>query len=610
MAQKLLADSNRASLREIVEDNAKWGETPVAGVSRARRFTTSSITVTKDTAVSEEIRDDRMTSAVIETAASSGGEINWEFSAGNLDRDFQRVLMGAWSRPMEFDLFRGDHISITANNVIRIAGDDVSAYFTVGRRIKLSGFVAPANNDYLEIQAVAYAGGGTQITVTGTSLVAEAGSAFTTVFDANDVLVRKATTLRFGNAGARTIDGNGTGPFAAIVAAKQLVAGQRIFVEGVGYEKATLTFDVVADGETVVLTDGENSISFEAQADATELDIDALKFAIGADAAETAASFAAVVNKARAAGDIAMVAVAAAGVVTLTNLRKVEGEVTGDDNIEVTTAFAGGDATLGGFYKIVSITDDVITVDRDVPELAAGAPVTIKASMLRNPGKSAEITPQSATVETGFQDVSQFFVTDGLRFGNISLEVAAGAIITGTTTTLGRETKRRKTGTALLTSAAFTPLDAPATENVSATANVGALVANGEALTTALQSISIAIEGNLRAQQAVSNKFPVGISAGRLNVTGTITAYFADGFMFDKFLAHETMSLAFPIIDQDKNTYYFTIPAFKIMSDPIAPGGTDQDVMETLEFTAIRDAATKCMMQIDRFSSTAPVTAL
>ncbi len=77
MANKLLADSNRASLREIIEDNNDWGLTPVSGVTRARRFRTSSITATKETTVSEEIRDDRMVSSVIEVAAMSGGEIAW-----------------------------------------------------------------------------------------------------------------------------------------------------------------------------------------------------------------------------------------------------------------------------------------------------------------------------------------------------------------------------------------------------------------------------------------------------------------------------------------------------------------------------------------------------
>jgi hypothetical protein len=163
---KLFADSNRASLREIIEDTQNWGTTPVAGKTRARRFTSSSIAVTKDTAVSSEIRDDRMVSSIIETAASSGGDINWEFAAGTIDLDLQRTLMGLWSRPMDWDVFRGQTVSVTANNQIAVNGKDVSAYFTVGRRIKLSGFLTPANNDYFQISAVAFAAGKTTITVT------------------------------------------------------------------------------------------------------------------------------------------------------------------------------------------------------------------------------------------------------------------------------------------------------------------------------------------------------------------------------------------------------------------------------------------------------------
>lgn len=607
MANKLLADSNRASLREIIEDNDHWGETPVNGVTRARRFRTSSIAATKDTATSEEIRDDRMVSSVIETAAMSGGEIAWEFAAGTTDLDFQRVLMGLWTKPMSFDVFRGQQVSVKANNQIAIAGDDVSAYFTVGRRIKTSGFLNAANNDYLNITAVAFAANVTTITVTGTTLVVEAGSAHTTVQDANDVIVLKNNTIRFGTT-ARTIDSATPGQFTAAVAAKQLVAGQRIFVEGVGYETGTLTLDTVVDGDSVTIFDGENTFTFEAQADADELSIESLKFAIGVDDTATAANLATAINKLYAAREFKVFAKSAAEVVTVVNTLKDGGAITDADATITVVDFAGGNADLGGFYTIVSVTNDAIVVDRDVPVQAAGKLVTIKGSMLRNPGKSSDITPQSMTIETGFHDVGQFFVVDGLRAGNLSMEVSAGAIVTGNTTTMGRQTKR--VNTEKLTGVSYTALDSAATEVVSATANVGALYVNGEVTSSAIQSIQFQLEGNLRNQQAVGNKFPVGIAAGRLNLTGTVTVYFADGSMYDRFLDHETVALSFPIVDQDKNTYWFTIPSFKLSSDPIAPGGLDQDVMEALEFTAFRDQATKCMMQIDRFSSTAPVTAI
>jgi hypothetical protein len=593
----LLADSNRASLRELAEADDCWGQAPETGVTRARRFTSSSITATKETTVSDEIRDDRMVSSVIETAATSGGEINWEFAAGTIDMDLQRALMGLWSRPMGWDVFRGKHVSITANNTITIGGGDFRTYFTVGRRLKTSGFINPANNDYVQISALGFTGGNTTITITTTTLVAETGSNYTTVADANDVIILKNTSIRF-NDTPRVIDSATPGQFTAAVAAGQLVAGQRIFVEGVGYETGTITAATVLADDSVTISDGVETVTLVADTD----------FDVGVDDTETGANLAAAINALRVAGTLKLTASNAAGVVTITNLLKDGGVLTEDDATLAVVDFTGG-LEIGGFYTIVSLTDDAITVDRDLPTLAAGDNVTIKGAILRNPGTSSQITPQSAVIETSFHDVDQHFVVDGLRTGGVSMEVTAGSIVTGSSTLQGRETKRSSISK-LDNPANYTVLDAPATEVVSATANVGSLSVNGVEQATAIRSIQFSIEGNLRNQQAVGSKFPVGIAAGRLNLTGSIEAYFADGEMYDRFINHETVSLAFPIIDVDKNTYYFTIPAFKVSSDPVAPGGIDQDVMETMEFSAFRDAATRCMMQIDRFSSVEPITAL
>jgi hypothetical protein len=597
MSNKLLADSNRASLREAVEATTDWGLTPANGVTRAIRFTSSSISVKKDTAVSNEIRDDRMVSSVIETAASSGGEINFEFSAGNQDSFLERALMSYFTRPMTFDFFRGQNVSITDATHVVIAGTDVSAYFTVGRRVKLSGFVNPANNTFGQISVIAFAGGNTTVTLTSVALVAEAGSAHTTVADANDVLILNNTGIRAGTAGAPAFDSNGGNAFAAIRAAGQLNSGQIIHVEGLGYEQATITLASVVAGDVLTLSDGGDPVTFVA---GTDYDIS------GADAAD-AAALAAAINAHRVSGFLQFVASSALGVVTVINLNKVGGSITEVAATITETAFAGGNAALGGFYTVINATDDVITVDRPVATVVAGAKITIRGSMLRNPSVSTAITPQSSTIETRFFDVQQSFITDGLRAGGVSLNIASNAILTGSIKIEGRQTIRQATAK-LSNPANYTPLDANACECVSATANVGALKSNGIALTTAIKSIEVSIEGNLRQQQAVGSKFPVGIAAGRLNVTGKLDAYFADGLMYDHFLEHETVSLQFPVTDVDGNCYYFTIPAFKVLSDPVAPGGIDQDVMEQMEFTAFRDGATKCMVQIDRFSSVRPVT--
>jgi hypothetical protein len=137
--------------------------------------------------------------------------------------------------------------------------------------------------------------------------------------------------------------------------------------------------------------------------------------------------------------------------------------------------------------------------------------------------------------------------------------------------------------------------------------NVGNIYKDGEVLSSALQSIEINGEAALRNQQAVSSKFPAGIGTGRFNLTGTMTAYFETLELFDNFLNHDTIGIAFDFLDNEFNSYWFTVPALKITTDPVAPGGIDQDVLEEMEFVAFRDATLNTQFMVDRFSSILPV---
>ena len=148
------ADSNRASIRYIPESISAWGETPATGRSRLMRFTSSTLTGTKETTVSEELRADRMVSSVPEVQAGSEGEINFELSAGSQDDFLQAFLLGFWTRPMTFDFFKGLTVSWTANNKIQLTGGDFTGYFDVGRRIKTEGFKTAVNNGYFQIASV------------------------------------------------------------------------------------------------------------------------------------------------------------------------------------------------------------------------------------------------------------------------------------------------------------------------------------------------------------------------------------------------------------------------------------------------------------------------
>ena len=598
--------TDRTNLRLLWE--TQWGSTPTTGVTRELNFTSHTAQVKKNTVKSNTIREDRMVPDIIETEMMADCGINMEFQAGGADDLLQAFVLGTWTRPMTFDFWHGPGVSWIANNKIAIVGPDVTGYLTVGRRVKTAGFVTPVNNGFRQIASMTFNSGAgqTEITFATTTAVIEAGNAKATVRDANDVVVLNNTAIRAGTAGAASFDSNGGNAFAAARAAGQLNVGQRIHVEGLGYESGTVTFAAVAvAGSTVTVNDGTNSVTLTAGTD----------FAVGATATTSATALAAAINNARINGfGTPLVfpnvnATSAVGAVTVTNLQATGGTLSKTEagtNITVVN-FAGGDVSQHGLYTITALTDDSIFVS-PAPTTNANAgsiPVNIRGSMLRNPGVSSNIIPQSATLEAGFEDVNKHESLNGQMVSTFSFDFNASAIITGSFEMMGKAMSVYD-GTKLGTTP-YTVLEPVNTEFMNATTDVGTILKNGVAMSTALKQIKIDGKAQLRNQMAVGSKFPVGIGTGRFELTGSAQAYFDNWEMMNNMLNHDTVSLAWPVFDGVQNTYYFTVPAVKITADPVTVKGIDQDVMEDLTWEAFRDPTTACMLQIDRFSSLLPV---
>jgi hypothetical protein len=507
-------------------------------------------------------------------------------------------------------------VSITSTSQITVAGvADLTKYFTSGRPIKLEGFTEKSNNGYFTLSGVA----GSVLTVSGTPLTVEAGSASTKVLDANDVILT-STAVQFGTGGAATIDGGGGSTvFQTAIGNGQLRVGQKIFVDGLGYEQEASTIATnPGAGETWTITDSDDTdiaktVVFEFNSSAAAVTAGNVYVEIGGTVADTADNLAAACMAQFAAGNTAVYA-ESDGVdeVTFTNSNGTGGTITDGTGGNLTgTTFAGGDASLHGVFTILAVSNDALTVDR-APTTDANSgsvAITIKGSHLRNEGDFANITKQSYTIETGFTDIDKYFVKRGQRVGSFGMNVAAGEIATINFDFMGRDVYTSVTSI-LGDTGTYTVLQSHTTEVMNATDNVGNIFKDGTALSSALQSIELSGEASLREQRAVSSKFPAGIGYGRFNLTGTVVAYFDTLDFFNDFLNHTTVELAFNMEDVGKNTYYFTLPAVKFTSDPIAPGGIDQDVMEELEFTAFRDATYETQFMIDRFSSVKPTSKL
>lgn len=253
MVQINSAEANRTSIRSLKETT--WGTTPGAGTTRQIRLTSSSLAAAKETQTSDELRADRMVSDIVEVAASSGGTIEGEFSAGTFDEFFAAFLLANWTLDMNHWLVKGESVTVTGVSTITITGTDWTNYLTDGQYIKVEGFLNEENNGVFSVNGTpVFSSGNTVITVDETSLVVEGGSAYTKVMDAQDVILKSTTTaFTSGN----TINGGGSNSFAG----KTLKVGQKIHVEGLGKETASLALagSDIADASTFALHDGVNT---------------------------------------------------------------------------------------------------------------------------------------------------------------------------------------------------------------------------------------------------------------------------------------------------------------------------------------------------------------
>jgi hypothetical protein len=140
---------------------------------------------------------------------------------------------------------------------------------------------------------------------------------------------------------------------------------------------------------------------------------------------------------------------------------------------------------------------------------------------------------------------------------------------------------------------------------MNAVSNVLDIAIDDTNATARFSSLSLELNNNLRAQDAIGSLAHIGIALGRLEVTGGINLYFEDSSMYDLYLNGTGFTLSFRVKDISNNHYIVTVPNVKFESGTIVAGGLDQDVALDATWRAIMDPATNTMISIDRFATVA-----
>jgi hypothetical protein len=262
----------------------------------------------------------------------------------------------------------------------------------------------------------------------------------------------------------------------------------------------------------------------------------------------------------------------------------------------VGTSLAVGDwvrvknnAALIGYFFVTAAAANSITV---TPTPTGAAATEVERGAVITNGT----TERSFTIERQHTDVaSTFELYTGVKVNSMTLNVAAGSISRYTFALLGQdEVSAAATAASSTTAHTTNPI-------MNGVDNVFAVRENHASLGTIVRSFSMSVANNHFARQAVGALGPVSMGSGSCVVTGTLSVYFENNTLLDKFRNWTTTNLSFILQDSAGNAYCFHIPECKLTLGRATTPGLNQDITAELSFQGYRDTTYGHTVRVTRW---------
>lgn len=103
------------------------------------------------------------------------------------------------------------------------------------------------------------------------------------------------------------------------------------------------------------------------------------------------------------------------------------------------------------------------------------------------------------------------------------------------------------------------------------------------AIDVTAQSLSLALDNQMRGQQAVGSFYNAGNASGRFKATMSGSLYFRNMTLYDNFIANTAIKTFITLTDDSGNYYKFAMENVKVTSHDVAAGGADQDLIVSVE---------------------------
>jgi hypothetical protein len=201
------------------------------------------------------------------------------------------------------------------------------------------------------------------------------------------------------------------------------------------------------------------------------------------------------------------------------------------------------------------------------------------------------ITRRSFTIERNFADITTRLRYTGCEFNTFSLSVTPNAIVTATFGVIGADQDSNNT---MIVGATY-----PSTQGGCPFDSFSGSITEGGSPIGIVTSIELSLENGIEPSFVVGSPVTAGNTIGRSNCTGTLTAYFENTTLLNKFLNETTSSIEFTLASEAGDVLTFSLPNVKYSTGQPDVSG-DGSVTISMEFQALFSAGANSNLVIER----------
>jgi hypothetical protein len=202
-------------------------------------------------------------------------------------------------------------------------------------------------------------------------------------------------------------------------------------------------------------------------------------------------------------------------------------------------------------------------------------------------------TPKYFSIEDYAADIDQARVFTGCTVSSMAVSLAPNQMVTTTFTIVGKDmtvSANQKTQTASATTAPF--------DSYSGDISIGNV--GSPSAIAIVTGLDFTLNNSFAPTFVIGDNAAPSLEYGRAEVEGTLTAYFEDAALLNRFVNETETALVVSVGDPSGNTLTFNFPKIKINTADIPVDGPTGSRVISMSFIALYDSTTASNLVITR----------